>query len=90
LKRTQRPLPHLIKVRPQSSDTLRIELVHPPRPGLAIGDQTRILQNPQMLRHRWTAHRQPSRQLIDRHRPIRLTLKDRHASPIAQRIQSGL
>jgi len=45
LKRTQRPLPHHIEVRPQPGNTLRIQLIHPPRPGSAVCHQTSVLQH---------------------------------------------
>ena len=87
---TQRPGPHLIEVGPQSRHTLWIQLVQTPRSSLADAHQACILQHPQMLRYRGTAHRQRARQLIYGDGAARKPLENRHARGITQGVDAAL
>src|ERR1700733_3201004 len=82
LKGAQRLGPHLVEVRAQPCHALRIQLIEPPRSGLAVGHQTGILEYAQVLRDRGTADRQGASQLVHGSWTGRQLLKDRHARAI--------
>jgi len=90
LEIAHRPGPHLVEVGAQPRHTFRIQLIEPARSGPAVENESRILQDLQVLGDCGPAYGQCARQLVDGQRAGRQLLKDGHPGRIAQCIQSGL
>src|SRR5580692_6930853 len=90
LKGAHCPGPHLIEVSAQPRNTFRIQLVQPPRSGLAVGYKPCILEHTQMLRDGGTTHRHGASKLIYGNGPFGELLKDRHARCVAEGVEPGL
>jgi hypothetical protein len=87
LERGERVAPKPIEVRAQGVDPRGIQLVEPPVSHGAIDDQTRVLQDPQVLGDCGAADRETARDLADRLRSLEQAFEDRPAGGIAQGVQ---
>src|SRR5215510_6249141 len=90
LKGGERLVPDAVQVRPQRGHSVRVELVHPPRPLGPADHQAAVLEHAQVLGYRRTADRQLPRQLADRARTPREQLEDRPPGRIAEQAQSAI
>src|SRR5580658_6946048 len=79
LKGAERLGPHLVEVGAQPRHSLGIQLIQPPRSGLAGGQQGGVLEHTQVLRSRGTADRQGAREIAYGGWRAGELLKDRHA-----------
>ena len=80
----QRSLPQFVEVIPNRGDAEGIELVHVPSSFRSAGNQTRILEDAQMLRDSRSRNRQSQRDLSYRRRAGRQDLKDLPSSGVSK------
>jgi len=81
--------PYVLEVGAQTGDALGAQPVYASCANFVVCHQTGFLQNPEVLRDGWAAHRQVSGQLMHCHRSLAESLKDGHAGAVAQGVQSG-
>jgi hypothetical protein len=90
LESTERFFPDLIEVGSQQGDAFGIQLIDSASAGLAVADETRILQHFQMLRDGGTAYRHGSGKFVDGHRTACELLEDGHAGRVAECFEPAL
>lgn len=76
-----------VEVRPQRIESPPVEPIVAPRSNSLVPHKLRHFQHPKMLRHRWTAHCQPVRQLAHRQRAFPQSFHEHPPGRIAERIE---
>src|SRR6266567_5116221 len=84
LERRQGSVPEPVEVRAQRAHPVRVELVDAAGSQLAVADETRLLEDLQMLGDRRPADRQLGRQLADGAWPLTDPLEDRPTRGVAE------
>src|SRR3954469_19455450 len=79
--------PELVEVRAELPQTIRVDLIDPPRPRGPVGDETCGLEHLTVLRHRGAAARQIARQLTDGRRTLGERLENRASRGVGKRAQ---
>ena len=86
-ERGKRLIPQLHKVVPQPRQALGVQFVNPPRARAAVAHQSRILQDPQVLRNGRPRYRQARGKLVHRLGVVAQHFKDCQPGRVAQRGQ---
>ena len=83
----ERLFPEAFEVLPHFGEAIGVDAVQTPRPVLSFRHQTRLLQDPEMLRHRRPADRKPGRYLSDCPGAVAELFENRPPGRITERLQ---